>query len=57
MDADGRHFRFGQPSPELPSGLVLDKSSAYTIALEDRDRLRGGEEKSAFHVQADAAPT
>ena len=57
VDADGRHFRFGAPSPELPSGLVLDKSSAYTIALEDRDRLRGGEESWQFHVQADAAPT
>ena len=57
VDGDGRRFRFGAPSPKLPSGLVLDKSSAYTIALEDCDRLRGGEESWQFHVQADAAPT
>ena len=57
VEGDGRRFRFGAPSPELPSGLVLDKSTAYTIALEDRDRLRGGEESWQFHMQADAAPT
>ncbi len=57
LEGDGRRFRFGAPSPDLPSGLVLDKPSAYSIALEDRDGLRGGAESWQFHVQADAAPT
>jgi hypothetical protein len=57
VDGDGRKFHIGASSPELPSGLELDKSTAYTIALEDRDGLRGGEESWRFHVQADAAPT
>ena len=57
VEGDGRRFHFGALSPELPSGLVLDKPSAYAITLEDRDHLRGGEESRHFHVQADAAPT
>jgi hypothetical protein len=57
VEGDGRKFHLGLPSPELPSGLVLDKSSAYTIVLEDRDGIRGGDERWQFRVQADAAPS
>ena len=57
VEGGGRRFRLGAPSAELPSGLVLEKPCTYTIALEDRDGLRGGDESRQFHVQADAAPT
>jgi hypothetical protein len=56
VEGDGRRFRFGTLSSELPSGLVLEKPCAYTVALEDRDGLHD-EESWQFHVQADAAPT
>ena len=57
VEGDGRRFRFGALSPELPSGLVLDKSTAYTIALEDRDGIHGGEESWQFRVQSDSPPS
>ncbi len=57
VEGDGRRFRLGASSPELPLGLVVERSSAYAIALEDCDGLRSGEESRQFHVQADAAPT
>ncbi len=57
VEGDSRHFRFGGPSPELPQGLVLDKPSAYTITLVDREGiLGGGDESWQFRVQADAPP-
>ena len=53
----GRSFRIGSISPALPDGLVLDKSGGYSIALVDRDGIRGIEEGRQFRVQADASPS
>ncbi len=58
IEGDGRRFRIGVPSPELPAGLVLEEPSGYTIALVDRDGIRGGgEENWQFRVQSDAPPS
>jgi hypothetical protein len=56
IEGDGRLFRIGSPSPELPAGLVLDKPCGFTIALVDRDGVQGGKESWQFRVQTDSPP-